>query len=73
MPPARIEIRGRIQLLVEGKDAENFFEKLALRLSLQEVQVQDSGGVDQFRGFLAAFVVAPNFGIVRSIGIVRDA
>ena len=73
MPPARIEIRSRIQLLVEGKDAENFFRKLALRLSLPEVQVHDFGGVDEFRGFLAAFAAAPNFGIVRSIGVVRDA
>ena len=73
MPPARIEIRSSVQLLVEGKDAENFFKKLALSLSLPEVQVQDFGGVDQFRGFLAAFVVAPDFGLVRSIGIVRDA
>lgn len=72
MPPARNEIRSRIQLLVEGKDAENFFRKLALRLSLPEVEVQDFGGVDQLRGFLAAFAAAPNFGIVRSIGIGRS-
>ncbi len=73
MPPARIEIRSSIQLLVEGKDAENFFRKLVLSLSLPEVEVQDFGGVNQFRRVLAAFVVAPNFGTVRSIGIVRDA
>ena len=73
MPSARIEIRGSIQLLVEGKDAENFFKKLVLCLSLPEVQVRDFGGVDQFRGFLAAFAVAPNFASVRSVGIVRDA
>lgn len=73
MPSARIEIHGSIQLLVEGKDAENFFKKLVLRLSLPGVEVQNFGGVDQFRGFLAAFAVSPNFGIVRSIGVVRDA
>ena len=73
MPPARIEIRSSIQLLVEGKDTENFFKELVRRLSLPGVEVQDFGGVDQLRGFLAAFVVAPNFGMVRSIGVVRDA
>ena len=73
MPPTRIEIRSSVQLLVEGKDAENFFKKLVLRLSLPEVEVQNFGGVNQLRSYLAAFAVAPNFGVVRSIGIVRDA
>ena len=73
MAPERIHIRCGIQLLVEGKDAQNFFKEFVRRLSLPDVDVQDFGGVDQFRQFLAAFVAAPNFGNVRSIGIVRDA
>ena len=73
MPPERIEIGSSVQLLVEGKDAENFFRGFVRRLSLPEIEVRDFGGVDQFRRVLAAFVVAPNFGTVRSIGVVRDA
>ena len=73
MPPERIEIGSSVQLLVEGKDAENFFRGFVQRLSLPEIEVRDFGGVDQFRHVLAAFVVAPNFGAVRSIGVVRDA
>ena len=73
MAPERIAIGAGVQLLVEGKDAANFFRELVRRLSLPDVDIHDFGGVDQFRRFLAAFVAAPNFGNVRSIGIVRDA
>ncbi|MDE0173329.1 MAG: hypothetical protein OYH76_19025 [Defluviicoccus sp.] len=62
------------QLLVEGNDQRNFFEALARHLGLADaVQICDFGGVDQLRGFLAAFVKMPDFGSVRSVGIVRDA
>lgn len=62
------------QLLVEGNDQRNFFEALARHLGLADaLQVCDFGGVDQLRGFLAAFVKMPDFGWVRSVGIVRDA
>lgn len=73
MTSERIHIRCSIQLLVEGKDAQNFFKAFVGRLSLHDVDVQDFGGVGEFRQFLAAFVTAPNFGNVRSIGVVRDA
>lgn len=73
MAQETIRIRGGVQLLVEGKDAQNFFREIVRRLSLPDVDVQDFGGVDQLRQFLAAFVAAPEFGNVRSIGIVRDA
>ena len=73
MAPERIAIGAGVQLLVEGKDAANFFRELVRRLSLPDVDIHDFRGVDQFRRFLAAFVAAPNFGNVRSIGIVRDA
>ena len=61
------------QLLVEGNDARNFFRALVDHMELDGVQVQNFGGVDELRGFLAAFVSAPNFSDVRGIGIVRDA
>ena len=62
-----------VQLLVEGKDPQNFFQKFIEHLELADTQVQDFRGVDQLRGFLEGFVVARGFGHVRSIGIVRDA
>ena len=62
------------QLLVEGNDQRNFFEAFARHLGVAEaLQICDFGGVDQLRGFLAAFVKMPDFGSVRSVGIVRDA
>ena len=66
-------INRSVQLLVEGKDARNFFEAFVRRLSLNDIEIRDFGGVDQFRQFLAAFVNESGFGTVRSIGVVRDA
>ena len=71
-PPTGIE--KPIQLLVEGKAQQNFFEALIQHLRLQDgPQIQDFGGVNELRGFLEAFVETPGFDTVTSIGIVRDA
>ena len=71
---SRIRISKEKQLLVEGNDQRNFFEALAAHLGISEsVQIHNFGGVDELRGFLAAFVKMPNFNSVRSVGIVRDA
>ena len=68
-----ITIDRPVQLLVEGKDPQNFFQKFIEHLELAGTQVQDFRGVDELKGFLEGFVVAPEFGQVKSIGIVRDA
>ena len=71
-PPAGIE--EPIQLLVEGKDQQNFFLAFLKHLKLQDKpQIQDFGGVGELRGFLEALVNSPGFGSVTSMGIVRDA
>ena len=72
--PKAIQIEAAVQLLVEGNDQRNFFEAFISHLSLENIQVQNFGGVDELRGFLLALVDTPNFhGTVQSIGIVRDA
>ncbi|MDE0003198.1 MAG: hypothetical protein OXQ29_10930 [Rhodospirillaceae bacterium] len=68
-----INIIDPVQLLVEGKDPRNFFEKFIKHLGLTGVQLQDFGGIGELTRFLQGFVVAPRFGSVKSIGIVRDA
>ena len=62
-----------VQLLVEGNDQRNFFEAMVERLALAPIQVRNFGGVGDLRGFLAAFVLARDFKLVRRLGIVRDA
>ena len=70
--PTRIE--KPTQLLVEGKDQQNFFGAFIERLELQNrPQIQDFGGVNELRGFLRSFVRTSGFDMVESIGIVRDA
>lgn len=61
------------QLLVEGNDQRNFFEAFIKHLSLPDIQVQNYGGVGELRGFLLAFVNAPDYDSVKSVGIARDA
>ena len=72
MPRAE-EIKSAIQLLVEGNDPRNFFEAFVEYLSLANFQIQNFGGVSELGGFLRAFVNAPDFSTVQSLGIVRDA
>lgn len=72
--PKPVRIESPVQLLVEGNDQRNFFEAFIDHLSLENVQVQDFGGVSELRGFLRALVDAPDFhSTVQSVGIVRDA
>ena len=68
------QIERKIQLLVEGKDQLNFFEKFIDHLSLTNVQIHDFGGGTELRDFLLALVNASDFReTVQSVGIVRDA
>ena len=63
-----------VQLLVEGKAEQNFFEAFTQHLRLDDTpQIQEFGGVHGLRGFLQGFVNSPGFDSVTSIGIVRDA
>ncbi len=71
MKPERIE--HEFLLLVEGKDARNFFEALRGHLNLADFGVKDVGGVGQLREYLAGLVSTPGFRNVRSLGIIRDA
>ena len=66
-------IESEVQLLVEGRDTKGFFEALTSHLALENLQIQDFGGIGDLRTFLPAFVKLSDFSIVSSIGIVRDA
>ena len=63
----------RVQLLVEGNDQVNFFEAFADHLSLDHVQLQNYGGVNELRSFIPALASMSGFHTVESVGIVRDA
>ena len=78
MPKAKeIKDKEAVQLLVEGNDVRNFFEAFidhhSKKLSLEEIQIQNFGGVTELSDFLEGFVGITGFHNVRSIGIVRDA
>ena len=67
------KIERPIQLLVEGNDQKNFFEAFVSHLNIPDIQIRNFGGVDELGRFLRAFVLAPYFDTVSSIGVVRDA
>lgn len=69
--PMRIE--SNVQLLVEGRDLKGFCEGLTDHLGLQNLQIQNFGGVDQLRTFLPVLTKMSDFSRVTSIGVVRDA
>jgi hypothetical protein len=69
-----VRIQSDTQLLVEGNDQRNFFEAVIDRLSLDGIQTQNFGGIDELRGFVRALSDMSSFPQrVRTIGVVRDA
>ena len=52
-------IESEVQLLVEGNDQRNFFEALVEHLALDNIQIQDFGGINELRGFLLALAWRP--------------
>ena len=72
--PKPLQPASAIQLLVEGKDQCNFFGVLVDYLKIEDIQIQDFGGVNELRGFLGVMVKQSGFrDAVRMLGIVRDA
>ena len=68
-----IAVNSATQLVVEGKDYLNFFEALLDYLGIADVQIQNYGSVDELSVFLPLLAKTSNFGMVRNIGVVRDA
>ncbi len=68
-----IQLSEPIQLLVEGNDYRNFFEAFCKEVAIENVQIQNFGGIYDLTGYLKGFVNVPGFETVLSVGIVRDA
>ncbi len=65
--------QGPTLLLVEGKEDENFFRKMAKDEGIEGIEVKSYDGKPRLRRFLKATTFAREFSVVKSIGIVRDA
>ena len=73
MPSVPVPITRPKQMLVEGRDEEEFFKALLRYLGIDDIEVRHYGGKNSFRRFLNGFVSTPDFDGVESMGIVRDA
>ena len=70
----RIEIVLPYLLIVEGKDEKLFFEALIENMNLTDIQIFPIGGKTKLKENLKHLVkVSPNFHLVTSLGIIRDA
>lgn len=68
------QIAKPVQLLVEGKTPQTFFQAFVAHLDLtRSVQVQDFGGVDELREFTKALARTPGITTIEAIGCIRDA
>lgn len=68
------KVESKYQLLVEGNDQRNFFNAFIGHLAIDDIQIQNFGGVRELKRYLSAFVNVPGFReTVQRVGIVRDA
>lgn len=60
-------------LAVEGNDEWNFFDALFKHIGINDVQIEDVGGKDQFKKQLPAMVKTTGFSDVEIFAVIRDA
>src|SRR6266487_1323924 len=73
-PHARSPITYSKVLLAEGMTAFQFLKALVRHLRLlDEIEIRNFGGVNDFSSYLKVFVATSGFDKVTSVGIVRDA
>lgn len=61
-------------LVVEGHDAFQFFKALLRHLNLlSEIEIRNSGGVNNWPVYLKTLIGTPGFVDVISLGVIRDA
>lgn len=69
------EITKKKILAVEGKDETNFFEAFLkhFKFSIEEIQIIDISGKDNFKNEIPTLKILPNFDDVEIIAFIRDA
>jgi len=60
-------------LLVEGKDEINFFKALCSYLSINDLQIIETGGKEKLKSELPVVLLMRNFENVESIAVIQDA
>lgn len=68
-----IKLQSPRLLAVEGKDECNFFECMLRHMSIENVQLLDIGGKDQFEAGFDLLHNLPKFSDIGSLGLIRDA
>ena len=61
------------QLLVEGRNEEEFLREFLKYLTIEGIQVQGYGGKDNLGNFVSNLVDVVGFDSVESIGVIQDA
>ena len=67
------KIDKRKLLLVEGKDEVSFFNVLLEKNKINEIQVMDTGGKEQFKKLFPIIKNTPGFDELETLAIIHDA
>jgi len=71
------DIRKEVQLtkllLVEGSDEVNFLNEFIKEIKIEDLEIRDYRGKNNFKNFFPALVATESFKKVKSLGIIRDA
>lgn len=76
--PAPISITSKKVIVVEGKDEKNFFDSLLRYLNINDFQIEEVGGKNQFKDKLPALKLRPGFfqadgsSLVTHLVVIRD-
>ena len=73
MPDAPKQLSQPKLLIGEGREEVVFFTAFLKHLHINDMQIEEYGGTPQFRPYLKALKLRPNFTQLVSLGIVRDA
>ncbi|WP_200156334.1 DUF3226 domain-containing protein [Allochromatium vinosum] len=70
---ATIQISSKKLLLVEGQDEVSVFNKILRFLSIEDVQVMETGGIDNFKKRFPVICKSPDFQSLTAYGIIQDS
>jgi len=62
-----------ILIVVEGKDEINFFEAFLKHLKLEDYEIREVSGKDNFKYQLQTLIATTGFNIVKKLVLIRDA
>lgn len=71
--PQPVEFKHNKIMLVEGLDEQKFFVSLLEKIGINDIQIIEHGGKENFKKFLPVLINNPGFDSIKTIVVIRDA